>query len=79
VILHHFYLTKFKLDYLKFGFKCKKERFKYGEKFFASLEFDFFEFNSSLLLEYSRKCYTPASSLELESLSMPYTYPVTHI
>jgi len=26
VILFQFYLTKLKLEYLKFGFKCKKER-----------------------------------------------------
>jgi len=26
VILHQFYLMKLKLEYLKFSFKCKKER-----------------------------------------------------
>jgi len=46
-------MTKLKLEYLKFDFKCKKERYKLDEKNFASLELDFFKFSSSLLLEYS--------------------------
>jgi len=55
VVLTQFNLTKHKREYLKFGFKCKKERYKHKRKFFASLEFDFFEFSSSLLWKYSRK------------------------
>jgi len=48
-------LTKLKLEYLKFGFKRKKDRYKHRRKFFASLEFDFYEFSSSLRLENDRK------------------------
>jgi len=40
-ILPQFYLTKLKLEYLKSGFKCKKEWYKHRRIFFASLEFDF--------------------------------------
>jgi len=40
VIQSQFYSTK--LDYLKFGFKCKKKKDKNRHRsFFASLEFDF--------------------------------------
>jgi len=35
-------LTKLKLEYLKSGFVCKNERFESPDKYFASLEFDFF-------------------------------------
>jgi len=50
VILSQFYLTKLKLEYLKFGFKCKKERKKQRRKLFASLEFDFFRVQLKLAL-----------------------------
>jgi len=53
VVLSQFNLTKLKLEYLKSGFKCKKEN-KDRRKNFESLEFGFFEFSSSLLLEYGR-------------------------
>jgi len=35
-------LTKIKLEYLKFGFLCKKERYEHRRKIFASFEFHFF-------------------------------------
>jgi len=36
-------MIKFKLEYLKFGFVCKKKNdINTDENFFASLEFDFF-------------------------------------
>jgi len=37
------------------GFKDKKERYKYSRNYFGSLKFDFFEFNSSLRLEYGHE------------------------
>jgi len=52
VILFQFYLTKFKLKYLKFDLSSKEKDKSTDEKFFASIEFDFFRVNSSLLLEY---------------------------
>jgi len=45
-------LTKLKLEYLNLALSVKKERYKHKPTFFASLELDFFEFSSSLLLEY---------------------------
>jgi len=35
-------LKKLKLEYLKSGVRCKKERYEYRRKFIASLEFEFF-------------------------------------
>jgi len=54
VVLLQLNLTKLKLDYLKSGFKLKKKDINIDEKVFISLEFDFFEFSLSLLLEYGR-------------------------
>jgi len=42
MILLQLNLTKVKLEYLKSGFKGKKERHKLRRKFFTSLKFDFF-------------------------------------
>jgi len=42
VVLPQSNLTKLKLEYLKFGFRCKKERYKHRRKKFASLEFNIF-------------------------------------
>jgi len=42
VVLPQLNLKKLKLEYLKFGFKCKKKNSNTNEIIFASLEFDFF-------------------------------------
>jgi len=42
VVLPRLSLKKLKLEYLKSGLKCKKERYKHKQKIFASLEFDYF-------------------------------------
>jgi len=44
--------TKLKLSYLKFGFKYKKERYKHTRKILHHSSSTFFEYRSSLLLEY---------------------------
>jgi len=49
VVLPQIDLTKLKLEYLKLG-----KRFKHKRNMFASLGSTFFEFSSSLLLEYGR-------------------------
>jgi len=43
------------LEYLKPDFKCKKEKKTQLEKFLHHSSCTFFEFSSSLLLEYGRK------------------------
>jgi len=43
-----------KLEYLKLRLSAKKNDINTDGKFFASLELDFFEFSSNLLLEYDR-------------------------
>jgi len=57
IILCQLNLTELKLEHLKSGFKCKvKDRlYKQTKKIFATLEFYFFEFSSSLLIEYGCK------------------------
>jgi len=50
VILPQLNVTKFKVEYLKSGYKCENNENK-DEKVFVSA---FFEFSSSLLLEYGR-------------------------
>jgi len=45
-------LTKLTHEYLNLALSVKKERYKHRPTFFASLELDFFEFSSSLLMEY---------------------------
>jgi len=47
VILHQLNLSKLKLEYLKSDFKCKKDRNNRDKKSFASLEFNFFEYEFS--------------------------------
>jgi len=41
VVLPQLNLTKLKLEYLKSGFRCKKERYNIDEKVVASLKFTF--------------------------------------
>jgi len=51
-----FNLTKLKLEYLKFGFKCKKKVKNTDEKNFATLEFDFF--SSSAEVSFSNTAFS---------------------
>jgi len=53
-ILPQLNLTKVKLECLKFGFKCKKERYNTDENFLHHSSSTFFKFSSSLLLKYGR-------------------------
>jgi len=55
VILFQIYVTKFQLKYLKLGFKCKNKSKHTEENYFHHSSLPFFEFSSSLLLEYGRK------------------------
>jgi len=54
VVLSYLKPTQLEFEYLKFGFKCKKERYKHKRKFFCILELFFFESSSSFLLKYGR-------------------------
>jgi len=54
VVLSQINLTILKLEYLKFVFKRKKEHKNTEEYFCITRVRLFFEFNSSLLLEYGR-------------------------
>jgi len=80
VILPQLNLIKLKLEYRSLAFSAKKD-INIDEKIFASLEFDFFfEFSSSLLLEYGclSKCTTIGgdsfSSLKEEYFFRSYYY-----
>jgi len=54
VVLPQPNLIKFKLEYLKSDFKCKKKDISTDEKLFASFGSPFFEFSLSLLLKCGR-------------------------
>jgi len=55
-----FKLAKLKLEYLKFIFYCKKERYKHRQKFFTSLESDFFRIPLKLAFRIRRvECLLP--------------------
>jgi len=54
VTLPQFKLTKLKLEYLKFIFYCKKERYNHEQKIFTSLESDFFRIQLKLAFRIRR-------------------------
>jgi len=58
---------KLKLQYLKFDFKCKKERYKHRRNNFCIIQGRLFLFSSSLLLEYG--CTTLKNNKRLQNFN----------
>jgi len=53
-VLPQLNLTKLKLEYLKFGFLCKNERYKQGQNFFCVTQVRLFSSSAEIVLECSR-------------------------
>jgi len=66
--------TKFKLEYLKSGFKCKKIKDMNIDNFLHHSSSTFFKFKSSLLLKYGSRLLEPNHSSETPASRNIYTF-----